>query len=98
MRWRGHLLTVRITPDFVNNQADPEAVAKLTVQRVFADRWKAIDPSATITVVPTIEEALRSVTELGAGLEDGQTVQAFITGSLHLVGGALEIIEGADAL
>ncbi|KAJ0122251.1 tetrahydrofolylpolyglutamate synthase [Diaporthe amygdali] len=84
--------------DFVNHQYDPEAIQKLTVQRAFAERWSSIDPKAKITVIPSIEEAINVARGLTESLKEGETVQAFITGSLHLVGGALGILEGADAL
>ncbi|KAI0441921.1 tetrahydrofolylpolyglutamate synthase [Xylaria telfairii] len=84
--------------DFVNYQYDPEAIKALTAQHGFADKWAALDPKANITVVPTIEHAINLVRGLGASVSEGQTVHALITGSLHLVGGALAILEGADAL
>ncbi|KAI8954946.1 tetrahydrofolylpolyglutamate synthase [Xylaria longipes] len=84
--------------DFVNHQYDPEAIKALTAQHGFADKWAALDPKAKIAVVPTIEDAINHVRGLGASVTEGQTLQALITGSLHLVGGALAILEGADAL
>ncbi|KAI8624108.1 tetrahydrofolylpolyglutamate synthase [Xylariaceae sp. FL1651] len=84
--------------DFVNHQYDPEAIKALTAQHGFADKWKTLDPKAKIVVVPTIEDAINHVRGLGGSVDEGQTVQALITGSLHLVGGALAILEGADAL
>lgn len=82
----------------MNHQYDPEAIQKLTVQRTFADKWAILDPKANITVIPSIEEALNVARDLTGSLKEGEAVQAFITGSLHLVGGALGILEGADAL
>jgi folylpolyglutamate synthase len=82
--------------DFVNRQHNPADIEKMTQQRVFADRWKQLDPSANIMLIPTIEEAINTARSLAK--EDGPKVQALITGSLHLVGGALGILEGADAL
>ncbi|KAI2622492.1 FolC bifunctional protein [Hypoxylon sp. NC1633] len=85
--------------DFVNYQYDPVAIKALTAQRAFAEKWSLLDPSAKVTVVPTIEDAINHVRDLGqTSLGEGETVQAFITGSLHLVGGALGILEGADTL
>lgn len=84
--------------DFVNHQYDPEAVKALTAQHGFAAKWAALDPKAKISVVPTIEDAINHVRGLGTPVGEGTTVQALITGSLHLVGGALAILEGADAL
>ncbi|KAM0284285.1 hypothetical protein ACHAQH_002076 [Verticillium albo-atrum] len=83
--------------DFVNNQYDPKAIEAMTVQHSFAEKWRALDPAAKISVIPTIEEALNFVESLGKGSKE-KRVQALVTGSLHLVGGALGILEGADAL
>ena len=82
----------------MNRQYDPEAIQKLTQQRTFAEKWSKLDPSAKVTVLPSIEGAINHVRELASNLDGEDTVQAFITGSLHLVGGALGILEGADAL
>ncbi|KAK6072819.1 folylpolyglutamate synthase [Seiridium cupressi] len=84
--------------DFVNYQYDPEAIQKLTAQHQFAEKWSSLDPTAKVVVLPTIEDAINYVRDLGSGLEGEETVQALITGSLHLVGGALGILEKADAL
>lgn len=82
----------------MNHQYDPEEIKKLTVQRQFAQRWSTLDPKAEVRIVPSIEETIIQARDLTRGLKEGETVQAFITGSLHLVGGALGILEGADAL
>ncbi|RYP76592.1 hypothetical protein DL771_001661 [Monosporascus sp. 5C6A] len=84
--------------DFVNHQHDPDAIKALTAQHAFAAKWAELDPASHVEVVPTIEDAITHVRDIGARLPAGKTVQAFITGSLHLVGGALGILEGADAL
>ncbi|KAL2017461.1 hypothetical protein VTK56DRAFT_2057 [Thermocarpiscus australiensis] len=83
--------------DFVNHQHNPADIEKMTMQRVFADRWSTLDPSAHVMVIPSIEEAINTARGLAEN-EGGRKVQALITGSLHLVGGALGILEGADAL
>jgi len=59
-----------------------------------------LDPKASITVLPSIEEALDYAKALakGDGKEVEKEVQALITGSLHLVGGALAVLEGVTAL
>ncbi|KAI1169966.1 FolC bifunctional protein [Nemania sp. FL0916] len=83
---------------FVNHQYDAAAIKALTAQRAFAEKWALLEPTAKISVVPTIEHAINHVRDVGASVGEGQAVQAFITGSLHLVGGALAILEGVDAL
>lgn len=84
--------------DFINRQFDPAEIDKMTVQQRFADKWMSLDPEATVKVMPTIEQSINYVRHLGEDLTEGETVEAFITGSLHLVGGALGILEKADAL
>lgn len=85
--------------DFVNNQYDTREIESLAVQRRFAERWSSLDPEASVVVLPTIEQALTHVRELGVNmLNKDEKIQAFVTGSLHLVGGALGIIENVDAL
>lgn len=84
--------------DFVNHQYDPKEIEQMTVQRRFAERWAALDPAANVMVMPTIEQSIDFARGLAEGLGEGETVQAFVTGSLHLVGGALGILENADAL
>lgn len=91
--------------DFVNNQFDAKEIRDMVVQRRFAEKWSSLDTLADVRCVPTIEEAINTARELGkdsvakredAG--DSLPVDAFVTGSLHLVGGALGIVEKADAL
>ncbi|KAF5027598.1 hypothetical protein F66182_340 [Fusarium sp. NRRL 66182] len=84
--------------DFVNRQFDPAEIDKMTVQQRFAEKWTALDPAATVKMMPTIEQSIDYARHVGGVLGEGETVQAFITGSLHLVGGALGILEKADAL
>ena len=84
--------------DFVNHQVDPKDIENMTAQRRFAERWAELDPAAKVLVLPTIEEALDYARHVGQGLAQGQRVHAYVTGSLHLVGGALGILEQADAL
>lgn len=85
--------------DFVNHQYDPKAIEALTAQHQFAEKWSSLDPTSKVVVLPTIEDAINHVRALGEAVDEKETVQALITGSLHLVGGALGILEGgADAL
>ncbi|EFY86677.1 Folylpolyglutamate synthase [Metarhizium acridum CQMa 102] len=82
--------------DFVNRGIDPKEIETLSVQKRFADKWSELDPGSKVVVIPTIEEALDYARRVGE--EEGTQAVAYVTGSLHLVGGALGILEKADAL
>jgi folylpolyglutamate synthase len=84
-------------PDLMSVNTNASEVEKLSVQKTLAQTWKTIDPSTEVGVIGTIEEAVEFVRDL-AEREDGKTpdgksVMVFVTGSLHLVGGFLDVIE-----
>ncbi|KEZ45913.1 Folylpolyglutamate synthase [Scedosporium apiospermum] len=78
-------------PDLINTNVDPDVVKKLTLQNTLADVWRTLDPRTEVVVAPSIEEAIAYVRE------KEEDLQVFITGSLHLVGGALSVLEGEDS-
>jgi folylpolyglutamate synthase len=85
--------------DFVNNQFDANEIKAMKVQHTFAEKWATIDPNAKIAVLPSIEDAIKHARAISEGpMAEGEKLQVFITGSLHLVGGALCILEGPEAL
>ena len=77
-------------PDLLSINTNASDVSDLKVQNGLARTWADIDPSTSVTVVRTIEDAVTGVRQLVA---DGSEVTAFVTGSLHLVGGFLEVLE-----
>lgn len=86
-------------PDLVSLNTDSQEVDRLQVQKTLADAWREIDPSTEVEVKGTIEEAVEFVRQLaanenpeGSGREDAR-VMTLVTGSLHLVGGFLEVLE-----
>ena len=81
-------------PDLISLNSDSEAVQKLEVQHRLADTWKAIDPRTKVEVKQTIEEAIAWVKSIAATEQD--EVVALVTGSVHLVGGFLEVFETTD--
>ncbi|KAF2032283.1 FolC bifunctional protein [Setomelanomma holmii] len=84
-------------PDLVSINTNQQDVDTLAVQKALAQTWSKIDSSAEVHVLRTIEEAVgtaRSVAhawakDAGANAE----VMVLVTGSLHLVGGAIEVLE-----
>ncbi|KAL5611661.1 hypothetical protein BROUX41_000759 [Berkeleyomyces rouxiae] len=75
--------------DLVNNQVDVQGVKALTVQNTLAAKWRQIDPSVTVSVAPTVNQALNKARNLTKYLGDGEKVQVLVTGSFHLVGAVL---------
>lgn len=67
--------------------SDKDAVAALTVQKDLAKAWESVEPKAQSHVFGTVQEAV----EFARGLEGD--VHVLVTGSLHLVGGFLEVID-----
>jgi len=85
-------------PDLVSMNTNKVDVNTLAVQRALASTWSEIDPSAEVSVVKTIEEAIGQSRKIAATWSNGQKeedngVMVLITGSLHLVGGALDVLE-----
>jgi folylpolyglutamate synthase len=70
------------------------------MQKKFAKRWRELDLSApnNTRVLCSVEAAVEYVRSLEVEQQDGNGVHAFVTGSVHLVGRALGILEGVDAL
>ncbi|KAK5064303.1 hypothetical protein LTR84_000136 [Exophiala bonariae] len=86
-------------PDLVSVNTNASDVDALKVQNDLAETWRGIDSHADVTVVRTIEEAVALVRKFSsARLGDGEPseVTALVTGSLHLVGGFLEVLESED--
>jgi folylpolyglutamate synthase len=76
--------------DLVSINSNKEDVDSLKVQRELAAAWDGIDPEAAVHVFPTVEEAVAKARELAAEAK----AEVLVTGSLHLVGGVIEVLEG----
>lgn len=78
-------------PDLISMNTNALDFASLKVQNELAEAWALIDKQAEVSVVQTIEEAVEVVRD--AARTSSEEVAALVTGSLHLVGGFLEVIE-----
>ncbi|KAJ4374286.1 hypothetical protein N0V83_003027 [Neocucurbitaria cava] len=89
------------SPDLVSVNTNQQDVDTLAVQNALADTWSHIDSSAEVHVLRTIEEAIGTAREVArshaknAGADS--EVMVLVTGSLHLVGGAIEVLETQKA-
>lgn len=78
-------------PDLVSINTNKDDVGSLRVQRELAEVWDKIDSDASVSVLSTVEEA---VAKARAVASEGREVEVLVTGSLHLVGGCIEVLEG----
>ncbi|CAK7245860.1 MAG: Folylpolyglutamate synthetase [Sporothrix thermara] len=80
--------------DFVNNNVDPASLKSLSLQQELANEWRKINPETKVVLaMPTIEDAVDYVRQIEGGQVD---IRALITGSFHLIGGALTILEDGE--
>ncbi|KAI4250047.1 MAG: hypothetical protein L6R40_000218 [Gallowayella cf. fulva] len=81
-------------PDLVSINTDRAKVQALEVQRGLQEAWRVLDEETEVVVRGSIEEAVAWVR--GIAEDDGGEVKCLVTGSVHLVGGFLEVIEGGE--
>jgi folylpolyglutamate synthase len=74
-------------PDLVSLNNDAGQIQDLHVQRDLGSFWESIDQKANVEITPTIEEAINLARAYSP------VAQVLIIGSLHLVGGAIDILE-----
>ncbi|KAK9240488.1 Mur ligase [Lipomyces kononenkoae] len=65
-----------------------QAINDMVVQKALAEEWEKLDPESKRNVLPTIEDAVKYVHEL-----KDNDIQVLVTGSLHLVGGLLVVLD-----
>lgn len=76
-------------PDLVSINTNKADVDALKVQKDLAGTWDRVDQDARVHVLGTVEEAVKRAREVGGG----GRVEVLVTGSLHLVGGVVEVLE-----
>lgn len=77
----------------------PSELTHFTVQHELTDIWRLMNPSfpeANIHVLGSIEHAVQFVRNHVAQLDERTPVKVLVTGSLHLVGGVIEVAGLAD--
>ena len=75
--------------DLVSINTNKDDISSLKVQKELATTWDQIDPEADVHVLGSIEEAVARVRDIAGNRE----VEVLATGSLHLVGGLIEVLE-----
>ena len=84
-------------PDLISVNTNSSDVQELRVQNRLAATWAEIDSSTQVQVVRTIEEAVAAVRAMAPQTGESKEVSALVTGSLHLVGGLLEVLEATPS-
>ncbi|KAI9797710.1 MAG: Folylpolyglutamate synthetase [Piccolia ochrophora] len=96
-------------PDLISINTNSSDVEELSVQKGLASAWAEIEKGgagdgqpegdvgngADVRVLRTVEEAVAFAREVAGAWEGEGEVKVLVTGSLHLVGGVLEVLEGA---
>lgn len=80
---KGRLQAYSIKDRNMRNRYRPE------IHDLYAETWKSLDPKTEISRERTIEGALDRAKEIST--QDG--IQALVTGSVHLISGALTLLE-----
>jgi len=82
-------------PDLTSINTNADEIVNLSVQNALASTWRKVDPSADVKVVRTIEEAIMLARETArqSVADSGTEAKVLVTGSLHLIGGAIEVLE-----
>ncbi|RMX90794.1 hypothetical protein D0868_14369 [Hortaea werneckii] len=75
--------------DLVSINTSKDDVDSLRVQRELAQNYDSIDPEACVHVLGSVEEAVQRARELSGN----EAADVLVTGSLHLVGGVIEVLE-----
>lgn len=88
-------LLKRCALDMINRNHDETAIQTMSVQKSFREAWTKLDSTAEVIVLPSIEDALEYVQKIQ---DPRGMVQVFVTGSTHLIGGMLALLEGNDAI
>ncbi|KAF4878339.1 Folylpolyglutamate synthase [Colletotrichum siamense] len=76
--------------DLANFNVNPAELKSLQAQKEMAETWRRLDPVARVLVVPTIEDSIDFVHNIGGG---GSEMNVLVTGSFYLVGGLLSLLE-----
>ncbi|CCK67983.1 tetrahydrofolate synthase KNAG_0A02940 [Huiozyma naganishii CBS 8797] len=75
--------------DLVSMNTNKEEVDKLSVQKELSKQWNVLQDGSNAHVATSIEWAVNLIEKL----RDGKPVDVFVTGSLHLVGGLLVVLD-----
>ncbi|OJJ85115.1 uncharacterized protein ASPGLDRAFT_147873 [Aspergillus glaucus CBS 516.65] len=76
--------------DLMDKNTDPDAIQNLSLQRELANIWKDLNPGTEVAALSSIEGAIEYIKNINGGVGESQVL---VTGSLHLVGGAMAVLD-----
>ncbi|KAH0341936.1 putative tetrahydrofolylpolyglutamate synthase, partial [Aureobasidium melanogenum] len=82
-------------PDLTSMNTNASDVEALSVQNALAETWRGVDETCDVRVLRTVEDAVKAARQVAGEHKD--EVMVLATGSLHLVGGVVEVLEGGNA-
>ena len=88
-----HIYVASLGPPLADSGSDPQPkILEIPSQdqQMYAEIWKRAQPDTSIFFEPTIQGALETARKIG---KDHGSMQSLITGSQHLVGGALSLLQ-----
>jgi folylpolyglutamate synthase len=88
-----HIYVASLEFPFADSSSDPQPkIPEMPSQdqQMYAEIWKRAQPGTSILFEPTIPGALEIARKIG---KDHGSMQTLITGSQHLVGGALSLLQ-----
>jgi len=88
-----HIYVVSVALPLAESSSDPQPKIQEMPsqdQHVYAEIWKKAQPDSIIFFEPTIQGALEMARKIG---KDHGSMQTLVTGSQHLVGGALSLLQ-----
>ena len=72
----------------MNRNKNPATVGSLQIQKHYSAVWRSLDPTCQVLTASNVEGAVSMARKIGK-----QGMKAFVTGSLHLVGSVLYILD-----
>lgn len=74
----------------MDKNADPDAIQNISLQKELANVWKDLNPGTEVAALSSIEGAIEYIKNINGGVGESQVL---VTGSLHLVGGAMAVLD-----
>jgi folylpolyglutamate synthase len=87
-------------PDLTTLAISESDLCELKTQRELASAWSSLLPkflTSNIHVLPSVEHAIKALRTIQSTPSPDNQVQVLVTGSLHLVGGIIEVAGLSEA-